>query len=368
MSSRTALYEHHCHHGATLTDFAGWEMPLHYGSQLEEHQFVRECAGVFDVSHMRSVDLQGAGCRAFLRYLLANDVAKLATNQALYTVMLTHDGGIIDDLIVYRFSDEEYRLVVNAGTTQKDLAWMSKVASDFDVTIKARDDLSMLAIQGPRAFELLTAHCATPFAQLLPELKRFYAARDNEWLVAYTGYTGERGVEVILPHDDAKALFEQVVRAGIRPIGLGARDTLRLEAGLNLYGQDMDESTHPLESNLAWTIDWKDESRDFIGKDAIQKAKSQAHDRLIALVLAQKGVIRPGMKVLDDSDQVVGTITSGSFSPTCAKGIGLARVHANTAEYFIEMRGKSVPAQTIKLPFVKAGKCNFSLEDISVLG
>jgi aminomethyltransferase len=362
MGKETALFNAHKQHNASMTEFAGWNMPLHYGSQLEEHKTVRETAGVFDVSHMRSVDLKGEKCAEFLRHLLANDVAKLKNDgQALYTVMLKDDGGIIDDLIVYRLSETYYRLVVNAATTQKDLAWIDNQISKFNISITPRDDLAMLAIQGPKAFDILRSSFADKFEQVLSTLKRFCGVQLGDWLIAYTGYTGENGVEVILPKQEAAEFFNALVAAGIAPIGLGARDTLRLEAGLNLYGQDMDESESPYSSNLAWTVDLKDEQREFIGKSALAQIKSEGnYKRLIALALEDKGVVRPGMTVLNQSNEVLGKITSGTFSPTAQSGIGLARVILNPEDsYFIEVRGKKLPAQKIKLPFVKNGQKNF---------
>lgn len=361
MSTKTALYEQHVANQALMTDFAGWKMPLHYGSQLNEHNDVRTHGGVFDVSHMRSIDLLGEDAGTFLRHLLANDVAKLKEDgAALYTVMLNETGGIIDDLIVYRLSPTRYRIVVNAATTAKDLAWIDKQVTNFNVEILPRDDLAMLAIQGPKVFDILTTHFAQNFGDILSSLKRFHAKEHKDWLIAYTGYTGEDGVEIILPKEAAGALFSQLLAKGIKPCGLGARDTLRLEAGLNLYGQDMDESQTPYSSNLAWTVDLKDEARDFVGKDALIKIKQQgSKEKLIGLSLLEKGVLRPGMKVYNQQEQV-GVLTSGSFSPTCQVGIGFARVKpGDAAEYFIEMRGKKVPAQVVKLPFVKNGQRNF---------
>ncbi|MFN7097450.1 MAG: glycine cleavage system aminomethyltransferase GcvT, partial [Gammaproteobacteria bacterium] len=258
MTKHTPLYPLHQAAGARLVDFAGWEMPIHYGSQLQEHHYVRQDAGMFDVSHMTIIDVLGAGARDFLRYVLANDVDKLVhRGKALYSCMLNDHGGVIDDLIVYFLDVHFYRLVVNAATCEKDLAWLNKQAADFSVGLQERRDLAIIAVQGPNArsktLPLLPPHLMDTASTLAP----FECAEYEHHLVARTGYTGEDGFEIMLPANKAVKFWENLLKAGVHPCGLGARDTLRLEAGMNLYGEDMDDTTSPLESNLGWTIAWQ---------------------------------------------------------------------------------------------------------------
>lgn len=357
MGSRTPLYERHLAAGAKLVDFGGWDMPLHYGSQIEEHHQVRRDAGMFDVSHMTVVDVTGAEARAWLQYLLANDVARLeAPGRALYSAMLNPAGGVLDDLIVYRL-DDGYRLVVNAATRAKDLAWMRQQAADFTVTITERDDLAMLAIQGPRARDLCASVVSDSRAVLIDQLEPFHGLPDGQWFLARTGYTGEDGLEIMLPAAQAPALWQALLDAGCKPCGLGARDTLRLEAGLNLYGADIDEQTSPLAANMAWTIAWEPAQRDFIGRQALE-AQRQAADqpKQVGLLLSERAVLRSGQAVIVDGIGE-GQITSGSFSPTLGCSIALARVPRATAgSARVEIRGKSLPVRVIRPGFVRNGK------------
>ena len=358
MGQRTPLYDLHVALGAKLVDFGGWDMPLHYGSQVEEHHQVRQDCGVFDVSHMTVVDVAGAEAQAFLRRLLANDVARLeAPGKALYSAMLNEAGGIIDDLIVYR-SAAGYRLVVNAATHDKDLAWMRAQSEGFAVELHERDDLAMLAVQGPHALERCAELVTPPRASLIRTLQPFHGQAEGDWFIARTGYTGEDGLEILLPADEAPSLLNDLVGAGIAPVGLGARDTLRLEAGLNLYGQDMDETVTPQAANLGWTVAWEPAERDFIGRAALeaQRAAGGAETKLVGLVLEERGVLRAHQAVrvegLGD-----GEITSGSFSPTLGKSIALARVPAGTGERAeVEIRGKWYPVRVVKPAFVRHGK------------
>jgi len=366
MLKRTPLFEQHLALGAKMVPFAGWEMPLQYGSLVEEHHMVRKSSGVFDVSHMRAVDIEGAQAANFLRVLLANDIAKLKDNgQALYGCMLNHQAQILDDLITYRIKDDFYRVVVNAGTTESDLDWMQTNAVAFDVKITPRYDLAMLAIQGPEALSKLNTILPPTLSTSIEALKPFKTLMYESWMVARTGYTGEDGVEILLPNEEVVQFWNQLIEAGVTAIGLGARDTLRLEAGLNLYTQDMDDTVTPLASNLAWTVDIKDESRDFIGKTAYleQKAKGGG-EKLVGLVLMERGVLRPKMKVYQDeaATQPIGVLTSGTFSPTLSEGIGLARIASQgDTSCWILIRGKAIQAKIIKPPFLKAGKANFEL-------
>lgn len=353
---RTPLFDTHVAAGARLVDFGGWEMPVNYGSQIEEHHAVRAAAGMFDVSHMCPVDVTGADARRFLALLLANNVDKLATpGKALYSAMLNEAGGCIDDLIVYFFTPERYRLVVNAGTADKDLAWMGAVvaARALEVAIQPRRDLAMIAVQGPRARELFWQ--VRPAALAATEgLGNFMAADLGELFVARTGYTGEDGFEVMVPAQDAARLWAELAAAGVKPAGLGARDTLRLEAGMNLYGNDMDEGVSPLDAGLGWTVDLKT-PRDFIGRAALEKDGQRA--AFIGLKMLDKGVLRGHQTVT--TAHGAGEITSGTFSPTLGFSIALARVPLGVAAgdtVQVDLRGKPVNALVVKPPFVRHGK------------
>jgi len=363
MGKRTALFDSHNTMGARIVPFGGWDMPLHYGSQLEEHHAVRSDAGMFDVSHMTVVDLQGGRTREFLRILLANDVARLKIpGKALYSCMLNETGGVIDDLIVYFLRDDWFRMVVNAGTTDKDLTWIGSHAPAFDVQVIPRRDLAMIAVQGPKArtrtIPLLPESLQTEAA----ELKVFSAVPGDGWFVARTGYTGEDGFEVMLPVGEVSAFWLALADAGVAPCGLGARDTLRLEAGMNLYGSDMDEETSPLEAALNWTLAWEPAERTFIGRGAIEKQRGNPENRrLVGLVLTGRGVLRDHQRVLS-GDQALGEITSGGFAPTLGRSIALARVSAAIGEECeVEVRGKRVPAKVVKPPFVRNGKARVKL-------
>jgi aminomethyltransferase len=342
--------------GAKMVDFGGWDMPVNYGSQIDEHHQVRSDCGMFDVCHMRVVDAKGDGVRAFLRYLLANNADKLTTpGKALYSAMLNPAGGVIDDLIIYFMSEQWFRIVVNAGTADKDIAWMKQQAATHapQLTITSRDDLAMVAIQGP--------HARAKVWQVLPQVKaateslvNFQAADCGDYFVARTGYTGEDGFEVMLPKERVEAFWHDLNKAGVRPIGLGARDTLRLEAGMNLYGHDMDEAISPLEAGMGWTVDLES-SRDFIGKAALL-ANSPSR-KLVGLVLLDRGVLRDHQKV--HTAHGAGEITSGTFSPTLQRSIALARVPngvqiGDTVQ--IEIRDKLLNAKVVKYPFARNGK------------
>ena len=358
MADRTPLYDIHVEMDARIVDFGGWDMPLHYGSQIEEHHAVRREAGMFDVSHMTIVDLKGAGARAFLERLLANDVGKLKrSGKALYTCMLTPEAGVIDDLIVYYLNDDFYRTVVNAATREKDLAWMNEVAADFDVTLTEREDLAMIAVQGPEA-RALAAGCMDPaHGEAALALPPFVGGEFGELFVARTGYTGEDGWEILVPGEVATKWWRAFADAGIRPCGLGARDTLRLEAGMNLYGTDMDESTTPLESALGWTVAWEPGDRDFIGRGVLAaQREAGAPRRLVGLMLEGRGVLR-GHQTVHVEGLGEGEVTSGTFSPTLGRSIGLARVPAGIGERCqVEIRGKRLDARVVRPPFVRNGK------------
>ena len=367
MLKHTPLHDWHCRHGARLIDFGGWDMPLHYGSQLAEHHAVRRHAGLFDVSHMCAVEVFGADARSFLRQVLANSIDKLITpGKALYSLLLTPDGGIIDDLIVYFFAEERFRLVVNAATADKDVAWLERCRRDLalaDLQLTPRREgsaaLAMLAVQGPQARTL--AAQALPALAAASGLASFHALQLDTDLgpctVATTGYTGEDGYEISLPAAAGATLADRLLTAGVQPCGLGARDTLRLEAGMNLYGQDMDESTCPLDAGLGWTLALNaadGNPRQFIGRAALEQRGQQS--QFLGLVLDGGGILRAGQSV--STDLGPGQITSGSFSPTLNRSIALARLPlglAVGAQVRVTMRDKSLPATVVKPPFVRHG-------------
>ncbi len=359
MGLRTPFYDLHVAAGAKMVDFGGWDMPLNYGSQLEEHHVVRRDAGMFDVSHMTIVEVRGADAKAYLRRLLANDVDKLKeTGKALYSGMLREDGGVIDDLIVYYRADDYYRVVVNASTRDKDLAWMENQAQGFMVSVEHNRGLAMLAVQGPNA----RARAATVFSPAQraasENLGVFYGVEADGWFIARTGYTGEDGYEIMIPLHDVQRAWEAFHAAGVAPCGLGARDTLRLEAGMNLYGSDMDERISPLEANMGWTIAWSPEDRDFVGRSALAKQKADGVKRkLVGLVIREKGGIPRGHQKVVLADGSEGEITSGTFSPTLQVGIAMARVPASVTDTVnVEIRGKLIPAQVVKIGFVRNGQ------------
>ncbi len=363
MANRTALYDKHIEAGARMVDFAGWDMPIHYGSQIEEHHTVRESAGMFDVSHMVVVDLKGAGVRDFLRRLLANDVAKLKTpGKALYSCMLNESAGVIDDLITYYLADDFYRMVVNAATREKDLDWMRRQAEGFDVELTERSDLSMIAIQGPQAREKVCGLLENGDRTAAEALGVFFGQQVGELFIARTGYTGEDGFEIMVPNGDAPAFWDALLGTGVKPIGLGARDTLRLEAGMNLYGTDMDETISPLEAGLAWTVAWEPAERDFIGRKALEQQKADGvAQKFVGLVLEERGVLRSHQKIVV-AGVGEGEITSGTFSPTLGVAIAMGRVPAGTGERCeVEIRNKRLPARIVKPPFVRNGQACIEL-------
>ncbi|WP_266158565.1 glycine cleavage system aminomethyltransferase GcvT [Dyella silvatica] len=361
MTEKTVLNATHRALGARMVDFGGWDMPINYGSQIEEHHAVRRDAGMFDVSHMTVVDLHGARTREFLRHLLANNVDKLkAQGKALYSCMLNERGGVIDDLIVYFFDEGHFRLVVNAGTRAKDLAWIELQAKAFAVEVKERPEFAMIAVQGPNARAKVLGLVHDVDRTRIEKLGKFAAAAAQgphgmPLFVARTGYTGEDGFEIILPAEHAVALWEALLAVGVTPAGLGARDTLRLEAGMNLYGQDMDESVSPWEANLGWTIAL-DEGRNFIGRTALEKQKAEGVKRvMVGLVLDEKGVLRHEQKVLTANGE--GEILSGSFAPTLNKAVAFARSPAGEpGDVRVDIRGREVPVRIVKYPFVRDGK------------
>lgn len=356
MTQKTILNDTHRALGAKMVDFGGWDMPISYGSQIEEHHAVRRDAGMFDVSHMTVVDLHGARTREFLRHLLANSVDKLKVKgKALYSCMLNEQGGVIDDLIVYYLADDFFRLVVNAATREKDLAWIAKQAAAFEVKVAERPDFAMIAVQGPNARDKVLGLLSDQTREKAAKIGKFVAAEGDGLFIARTGYTGEDGFEIVVPEKDAVALWNKLKDVGVAPAGLGARDTLRLEAGMNLYGQDMDESVTPWEANLGWTVAL-DDGRDFIGRATLEKQKASGVPRvMVGLVMDEKGVLRHGQRVVTPLGD--GEILSGSFSPTLGKSIAFARVPAGANENLqVDIRGRLVPVRVVKYPFVRDGQ------------
>ena len=356
MSNTTALHAKHLEAGAKMVDFFGWDMPINYGSQIEEHHAVRQDAGMFDVSHMTIVDVQGTQAKAYLQYLLANDVAKLKEKgKALYSGMLNEQGGVVDDLIVYHFDETNYRLVVNSATREKDMDWLNAKAQGFDVTITERPEFAMIAVQGPNAKEKAATLFSDAQKEAVANMKPFFGVQAEDLFIATTGYTGEAGYEIMVPTAQAPDFWQGLLDAGVKPCGLGARDTLRLEAGMNLYGQDMDETVSPLAANMGWTIAWEPAERNFVGRSALEAQREAGTEKLVGLVMTQKGVLRHGQKIKTENGE--GIITSGTFSPTLGHAIALARVPSDVGETVdVEMRKKWVTVNVVKPSFVRNGK------------
>lgn len=352
--SRTSLYEQHVINNAKMTDFSGWDMPLHYGSQIEEHHAVRNDAGMFDVSHMTVVDVLGAGARQFLRHILANNIDSLNPGHAMYSCMLNQHGGIIDDLIVYARGPDSYRLILNAATRQKDLHWLEEKAKSFAIGLLTQPQLALLAVQGPKASEKFFNALAPEKMDGVSTLQSFECIDLDDWFVARTGYTGEDGFEVVLPAAQITQLWLDLLAQGVKPCGLGARDSLRLEAGMMLYGQDMDEAVTPFESGLAWTVKLDSQDRDFIGRGAL--LAQQQHgvvNKMVGLTLMGKGILRHGQKVVVEGIGE-GIITSGGFSPTLNKSIALARLPKAAGDTcMVEIRGKLLPASISRPRFLQ---------------
>ncbi|MEY2625362.1 MAG: hypothetical protein RL412_1137 [Pseudomonadota bacterium] len=366
MGRKTPLYGIHVEQGARMVDFGGWDMPVNYGSQIEEHHRVRRDAGMFDVSHMCVVDVRGRDSRAFLRHLLANDVDKLRVEgKALYSCMLNETGGVLDDLIVYFMNEQWFRVVVNAGTRDSDIAWMRARARESaqHLEIIERVDLAMIAVQGPKARAIVAELLDPKDRDVTLALEPFNGRVCGEWFVARTGYTGEDGFEVVLPIEEAPSTWRALVAAGVAPCGLGARDTLRLEAGMNLYGNDMDDTRNPLESGLAWTVAFEPATRDFVGRQALVdiKASGGPSHKLVGLLLEDRGVLRSHQKVVVPGVGE-GEVTSGTFSPTLERSIAFARVPSGTGQSVqVDIRGKLLPARVVKLPFVRNGRVLITL-------
>ena len=361
LKKQTSLYQAHIALNAKMVDFHGWSMPINYGSQINEHNFVREGCGIFDVSHMTILDFKGAESETFVRKLIANDVNKLKEDfEGLYSAMLNEKGGVIDDLIAYKLGSG-YRLVVNCATRGEDLKWISQKSKKYDVEMSERDDLSMVAVQGPTSEEVLNK-CPAPIVRQLETKKKQQGVFGNNMFATKTGYTGEMGFEVILPHDQALNLWKNAIEGGAEPIGLGARDTLRLEAGMNLYGFEMDETISPYECNMAWTVDLNDKNRDFYGKEALLNRRDNDNQHeLVGIMLEERTILRQGQKLyFEGKDNIQGIVTSGTYSPTLKKPIGLARIPKTKKNIcFTEVRGKKVFAKIGSPKFIKEGQLIF---------
>lgn len=358
MPQRPPLYQQHIEAGAKIVDFAGWDLPIHYGSQVDEHHLVRRDAGMFDVSHMAHTEVTGVDATTYLRRLLANDVQKLGEDgRALYSCLLNNDGGVIDDLIVYRLATNRYRVISNAATRDKDLAWMREHIESREVTLSPLEGVAMLAVQGPRAVELACKALPADVGAAAGALARFQALETSDYFIGRTGYTGEDGFEIAVADNAVPALWQILLASGVAPAGLGARDTLRLEAGMALYGNDLDDGVTPFESNLAWTVDFRDTSRAFIGREVLAAQRRDGVNRqLVGLVLDARGVLR-GHQIIFDGDRQIGEITSGGFSPTAGRSIALARLeHPCNTNLTVNMRGRKLAVKVVPLPFVKGAK------------
>ncbi|MFQ5944878.1 MAG: glycine cleavage system aminomethyltransferase GcvT [Anaerolineae bacterium] len=357
---RSPLHATHRSLGAQFFEFAGWEMPLQFTSILEEHRAVRERAGLFDVSHLGQVEMWGPGAGRLLQTLLTNDVSRLEVGQAQYTLLCNEEGGVIDDLILYRRARQRYLLVVNAANAQRDLAWIRSYLPPEDVTLEhAIGRAGLLALQGPRAARILEA-VSDPDPDDVPAFGSWEARVGGvAAFVGRTGYTGEDGFELSVQGRDATPAWQTLMEAGaaegILPAGLGARDTLRLEAALALHGNELDEETTPLEAGLSWTVAW--DKGEFVGRDRLLVQRSDGVDkRLVGLRMLDPGIPRHGYRVLE-GDRPVGSVTSGSFSPTLRGPIALAYVPPRLAEVgsevMVDIRGRPRRAEVVRKPFYK---------------
>ena len=349
---RTALFDRHLAAGAKLVDFAGWEMPVQYEGVRQEHMAVRQACGIFDVSHMGEIETSGPGSLELLQRLLSNDVSKLAVGGAQYSVLCREDGGVLDDLFTYRLDVDRYLTVTNASNHERDLAWFSEHAQDVaDVQVSDRiEDWAMLAVQGPLAREFVQAISDSPLPPRMSAQTRRLAASDV--LVCGTGYTGEDGVELLCSPEDAPMLWDEIVRRGAVPAGLGARDTLRLEVCFHLYGNDLSVERGPIEAGLGWCCK---EDTGFIGSDAVRLLRERGPgEKLVAFTIDGPGIARQGNPVLGG-----GEVTSGTFSPCLQTGIGMAYVPAERAatgtRLEIDVRGKMRPAVVKDKPLYRKG-------------
>jgi aminomethyltransferase len=362
---QTPLFETYKKYGAKVIDFGGWELPVQFSSILEEHEAVRKEAGLFDVSHMGEVLVTGKDAESYINYLVTNDVTKLSINQAQYTAMCYPDGGTVDDLLVYKLANEKYLLVINAANIEKDYEWMEQHVKG-DVTLQnISGDIAQLALQGPKVECILQKLTETDLTEIGFFQFAQYVNLDGvtDVLVSRTGYTGEDGFELYLAADKAEALWEKLLEVGkengLKPCGLGARDTLRFEARLALYGQELTSDISPLEAGIGFAVKTNKESH-FIGKDILTAQKEEGLKRkLVGIEVIGRGIPRHGYKVFSVNEEEVGFITSGTHSPSLKKGLGLALVSAEHAEVGtklkVEIRNKKIDAVVVKTPFYKKG-------------
>ncbi|PIN70637.1 glycine cleavage system protein T [Candidatus Woesearchaeota archaeon CG11_big_fil_rev_8_21_14_0_20_43_8] len=358
-SKKTPLYDKHVELGGRMVEFGGWMMPVQYSSISEEHMHVREHVGLFDVSHMGEVDVAGKDSLKFLQWLLPRDLSELKVGQAEYTPMCYENGTIVDDLLVYKLAENRFMLVVNASNIDKDFGWIKKNAADFDVVIKNdSDNTAQLAVQGPKAIERLQSICDINLDDIKHFNFQYGKIAGVDCLISRTGYTGEDGVEIYFRKDDAIRLWKSIICLdSVRPIGLGARDTLRLECCMMLYGNDIDDTTTPIEARLRWTVCF---DKDFIGKNALVSQRDNGvQKRLCAFELVGKGIPRHGQEICDKGGKTIGHVTSGTFSPFFKKGIGMGYVPVEISKdgniISIRIRDSLVEAKTVKMPFYKRG-------------
>jgi len=384
---KTPLYQQHLDANARMMEFGGWSLPVNYGSQVEEHHACRKHAAMFDVSHMTVVDMAGStmkgnegedvkSARQFLQYLLANDVDRLKlAGDALYTCMLSPDGGILDDLIVYWRGGDSYRLILNAATREKDLAWIKARVAEYAPSLEwsVQDDLALLAVQGPAAIDICSQVLdgiseSRELAAALKGVSRFSSCESDDLFIGRTGYTGEDGVEMLLPSSLAPTFWQNLLDAGVQPAGLGARDTLRLEAAMNLYGSDMDENVNPFESGIGWSVSLEPDTRNFMGRSAIIQSlgdSGRTDQQMIGIQLEGRGVLRGHQAILMQGREV-GSVTSGTYSPTLEQSIAMGRVSLSACEAGkvsellgqvcqVEIRKKLVDARVVKRPFINSG-------------
>jgi aminomethyltransferase len=351
--NKTPLNKSHIELGAKMVNFSNWEMPISYSSLIEEHNAVRNTVGIFDVSHMSVFDFDGDNQVAFFEKIFANDIKKIyKDNKAIYGALLNEEGGILDDLIIYH-ANNKFRLVSNCSTREQNRQWFEKHAVEFGVKVMERSDMGILAIQGPDALNKILK--IKEIDNQVNTLQSFGCMFEGDKLYARTGYTGEDGLELIVPTKDINHLWDQALELGCTPIGLGARDTLRLEAGLNLYGNDMTINNHPYESNMGWTIDMSDESREFIGKDALLSIDQSKSQKIVGIILQDKGILRSGYEITHEQGK--GVVLSGSYSPTLQSSIGLARVDQGYKENGkVMIRNKLLNIDFVSPRFLGQGK------------
>ena len=351
--NKTPLNKSHIELGAKMVNFSNWEMPISYSSLIEEHNAVRNTVGIFDVSHMSVFDFDGDNQVAFFEKIFANDIKKIyKDNKAIYGALLNEEGGILDDLIIYH-ANSKFRLVSNCSTREQNRQWFEKHAVEFGVKVIERSDMGILAIQGPDALNKILE--IKEIDNQANTLQSFGCMFEGDKLYARTGYTGEDGLELIVPTKDINHLWDQALELGCTPIGLGARDTLRLEAGLNLYGNDMTINNHPYESNMGWTIDMSDENREFIGKDALLSIDQSKSQKIVGIILQDKGVLRSGYEITHEQGK--GVVLSGSYSPTLQSSIGLARVDQGYKENGkVMIRNKLLNIDFVSPRFLGQGK------------